>query len=370
VTLERVNGELGAIMTQLEREFPAQAGIGAIAVPILADTVAAVRTPLYILMAAVLAMLLIGCANLANLLLARALARQRELAMRAALGASRGRLVGQSIAELMPLLIAGGGLGLLTGAWAIGAVTPLLPPDLPRAENIALNLPVLALAGAAITAITIFIGAWPALEAARTGLAAAGADLSRGSTSGAGRARMRDALVVSQIAATLWLAIGATLLTRSFTEIRRVNPGFNPEGVYSVHLAIPRSKYKSDREIAVLMRRMLDRVEALPGVIAAGMVNRLPLAGGAQTLGIEFEGMAAGIVKPEPGMQSDQRPVTPNYFRALGIPLISGRLFTESDDEQAPPVGIIDDRAAKLVFQPGNDGGFLLFWPFHVPILS
>ena len=135
----------------------------------LSDTVAAVRAPLYILLAAVIAMLLIGCANLANLLLARAVARQRELAVRAALGAGRARLVAQSIAELVPLMALGGAIGVVAAAWAIDAVAPLLPADLPRAETIALHVPVLMFAAAIMTAITLLVGAWPALEAARDG---------------------------------------------------------------------------------------------------------------------------------------------------------------------------------------------------------
>ncbi len=356
VTLERANADLAAIMSQLEQEFPAQAGIGAVAVPVLADTVSAVRTPLFTLMAAVLALLLISCANLASLWVARALARQREFAVRAALGAGRARLVTQSIAELVPLLVVGGLLGLVLGAWAIEVMVPLLPADLPRAENIALSWPVLAATGCALGAISVLVGAWPAREAARTGLAAATAELSRSATGGVRRARARDLLVVSQIAATLWLAIGAMLLTRSFAELKRVDPGFNPEGVYSVHLAIPRTKYRTDRELAVLMRRILDRVEELPGVVAAAMVNRLPLAGGAQTAGIEFEGVPPGVVPPQ-GLQSDIRPITSKYFRVLGIPLVSGRFFAESDDDDAPPVGIIDERAAKLVFRGENPIG-------------
>ena len=239
VTLQQARAEMIVLAAQIAGEHPKEAaGIGVEVAPMLDDTVAPVRTPLFVLLAAVMAMLLIGCANLANLLLARALSRQRELAVRAALGAGRLRLVVQSIAEIVPLLAIGGTLGLIAAVWAINAVAPLLPADLPRAENIAVHLPVLAFAVAMVGAIAIGVGAWPALEVSRGGLAAATADLSRGVTGGPRRARARDLLVVAQIAATLWLAVCATLLARSFAELKHVNPGFKPDGVYSVHLAI------------------------------------------------------------------------------------------------------------------------------------
>jgi len=370
VTLQRARADMDVISAQIEREHPQEnAGIGAAVVPMLADTVAAVRTPLYLLLAAVLAMLLIGCANLANLLMARALARQRELAVRAALGAGRARLVTQSIAELVPLLAAGGALGLVIAAWSIQAVLPLLPPDLPRAENIALHLPVLAFAIAMVTAITVFVGAWPALEAARSGLVAATGDLSRATTGGVHRARARDVLVVCQIAATLWLAIGATLLTRSFAELKRINPGFNPERVYTLHLAVARTKYPSDRAVAEYCQRIVERVQALPGVVSAGMVNRLPLAGGAQTAGVEFEGIDLGQAASAAQLQADMRPVTPDYFRTLQIPLLAGRAFTNADTEDAPPVAIIDERLAKRIFGDANPIGRRLRPPLPARVL-
>ena len=357
VTIEQARAEIDVIAAQIAIEHPKEnTGIGALVAPMHDDTVATVRTPLYILLAAVLAMLLIGCANLANLLLARALVRQRELAVRAALGASRARLVTQSIAELLPILAAGGALGILAATWAIDAIGPLLPTDLPRAETIGVQWPVLAFAAAMLAAITVFVGAWPALEAARGGVAAT-TDVSRGVTGGARRTRTRDLLVVLQIAATLWLAVDAILLTRSFAALKGVNPGFNPERVYSAHLAIPRSRYRTDRDVAEFCRRILERVQALPEVVAAGMVNRLPLAGGAQTAGIEFEGIEPGLMTPGVGVQADMRPVTPDYFRTLQIPLVKGRGFTESDDDDAPPIGIIDERLANTIFRGADPIG-------------
>jgi putative ABC transport system permease protein len=346
VTAQQAQAELDVISADLEREHPKQNdGIGAEVAPMLTDTVSTVRKSLYMLLAAVAAMLLIGCANLANLLVARALARQRELSVRAALGAPRARLIAQSIGELVPMLVAGGAIGLIGAAWAIEVLVPLLPADMPRVENVGLHLPALLFTIAALALIALCVGIWPALEASRGGLSASVADLSRGNSESAARSRTRDVLVIGQIAATLWLVIGAALLLRSFSELRKVNPGFNAEKVYSLHLAMARSKYPKDADIAALGNRILDRVRALPDVAVAGLVNRLPLAGGAQTGGIAFEGIdpkatATGNV--------DYRSVTPDYFRALEIPLRSGRAFTPYDRQTAPPVAIIDEHLARL----------------------
>jgi len=355
VSLAEAQSEMAVLSAQIEREHPREnEGIGAEVVPMLDDTVSTVKTALFILLAAVAAMLLIGCANLANLLVARALVRQRELAVRAALGAARARLITQSVGELMPMLVIGGALGLLGAAWVIEALVPLLPAGVPRVENVGLHLPVLVGTAVTLAAIALFVGVWPALEASRGGLSASVADLSRGNTGARAPARVRDLLVVAQIAATMWLVIGAALLTRSFGELRQVRPGFNPERVYSLHLAIPRSKYPRDRDVAAFGDRILERVRALPEVVVAGLVNRLPLAGGTQTGGIELEGLdpkatALGNV--------DYRSITPNYFRTLEIPILSGRAFAETDTEGSTPVAIIDERLAKLVATLGDPIG-------------
>ncbi|HET6958620.1 MAG TPA: ADOP family duplicated permease, partial [Vicinamibacterales bacterium] len=352
VTLNQARAELNVLSAQIEREHPREAaGIGAGAEPMLADTVGGVRTPLYILLGAVVTMLLIGCANLANLLLARALGRARELAMRAALGASRGRLIMQSMSEIAPMLAAGGAIGLLAAAVAIEAIRPFVPAEVPRAENIGLNWVVLAVAAATLGTIGLVVSAWPALEASRVARGAAASW--RGNSESARRARMRDGLVALQIAGTLCLLVSAALLTRSLAELRRVNPGFNAESVYTVHLAIPRSKYSRDLDVAAFGTRILERVRALPGVISVALVNRLPLAGGVQTAPIEFEGLDSAAL----GLKNvDTRSVTPDYFRTLEIPLAGGRAFRETDDA-ATRVAIIDDRLAKTVFGAANPLG-------------
>jgi putative ABC transport system permease protein len=338
--------ELAVLSRQIEQEHPREnEGIGAEVVPMLDDTVSAVRTPLYVLLGAVVAMLLIGCANIANLLLARALARQRELAMRAALGASRGRLIVQAVVEPMPMVAAGGALGVLLAAVAIKWLVPLLPADLPRVENIGIHWPVLCLAAAVLGAIAVFVGVWPAIEMSSGGASGSAAELSRGNTVTPARAQARDLLVVAQIAATLWLVVSAALLVRSFNQVRKVNPGFSADRVYTLHLAIPRGKYPSDAKVAAFGNQIVERVRALPDVAAAALVNRLPLAGGAQTGPVALEGIdtkAAGLGKV------DYRSVTSEYFRTMRIPLLRGRAFSAADRAQAPPVAIIDERLARL----------------------
>jgi len=293
-------------------------------------------------------MLLIGCANLTNLLLARGVVRRRELAVRTALGASRFRLIEQSITELVPLIALGTVLGLLLAAWLLQALDRLLPANLPRTEAIGIHVPVLAFTAVVVALVTAVVGVLPAIHGARASVSSAIAELSRGSTSARRRTRLRDMLVVGQIATTLLLLVGATVLMRSFLAVRQVSPGFDAAGVLSAHLAVPRTKYPLPRDVASLYSRILDRVQTLPSVVAVGMVNRLPLGGGNQTGGVVIEGVEAGRA---PSIET--RTVTPDYFRALGIPIQEGRTFGASDTEDAPKVAIIDERLARAMW-PGQ----------------
>ncbi len=350
VTLRAAQADMDVISARLAAQYPqTNAQIGAEVLPMHEDTVGAVRRPLYVLLGASVAMLLIAAANLANLLLSRALTRARELAVRASLGASRGRLLAQSVLELVPLLALGGVLGLLAAQAVLQALVPLLPADMPRAEGIALHRPVLAMSLATLAVVGLAVGLVPGLQAARLSLADTVTELTR-TTPSRRRARGRDALVAVQIALTLVLAIGAALLARSLGRLREVDPGFVPERVASVHLAIPREKYASDPGVARFCAQLLERVRALPSVLSAGMVNRLPLAGGMQIGAIELEGVdlqRLGVTS------ADWRTVTPDYFKTIGIPVLEGRDFTESDADPAPLVGIIDEQLARRAW-PGQ----------------
>jgi putative ABC transport system permease protein len=349
VTLEQAGADMRSVSSNLARQYPeynrsTEAGLA----PLLDEMVGGVRRPLFILLGAVGAMLLIGCANLTNLLLARGVARRRELAIRTALGASRGRLAEASITELVPLLVMGGALGLVTASGVVRAIVPLLPANFPRAEGIGIHLPVLAFSTAVVIVVALLVGVWPAVDAVRTTPSAGLADLSRGSTSAPGRTHLRDLLVVGQIATTLLLLVGATVLMRSFMAVREVDAGFDPDRVLSAHIAIPRSQYPLDAQVVDFYTRVLGRVQSLPGVIAVGMVHRLPLSGTNQTGGVQIDGASDA---PWPSVET--RTTSPDYFRALGIPIKEGRSFTASDGADAPMVAIVDERLASLAW-PGT----------------
>jgi len=348
VTLEQARADLHVVSSDLARQYSDNKEIEVGITPLLEDMVGRLEQPLFVLLGAVAALLLIGCANVTNLLLARGLSRRRELAVRTALGATRGRLVEQSITEMVPLLALGAVLGLVTAAVAMRALLPLLPEDLPRVESIGINLPVLGFTTAVVIVIALLVGVWPAVDAATSGVSAGLGELSRGSTGAPRRARVRDALVIAQIAVTLLLLVGATVLLRSFLAIRDVSPGFNPAHVLSVQLAIPQSKYSTDAQITQFYAGVLDRVQALPGVVAAGFVNRLPLGGGNQTAGLQVED--ADPHARWPNVQT--RTVSPGYFTAIGIPIMQGRPFTPRDGTDAPRVAIIDERLARTLW-PG-----------------
>jgi len=346
IMLEHARADLDVVSANLARQYAANKEMGVGITPLLEDMVGRLEQPLFVLLGAVAALLLIGCANVTNLLLARGLSRRRELAVRTTLGATRGRLVEQSITELVPLLALGTALGLLTAGGALRALVPLLPADLPRTESIAINLPVLGFATAIVIVIALLVGVWPAVDAARSGVSPGLGELSRGSTGAPRRARVRDALVVAQIAVTLLLLVGATVLLRSFLAVRAVTPGFNPDNAVSVSLAIPESKYPSERQVNQFYTAVLDRVQTLPGVVAAGYVNRLPLGGGNQTAGLQVEDAAPHARWPN----VQTRTVSPGYFRAIGIPIMEGRSFTPHDGTDALRVSIIDERLARRLW--------------------
>jgi predicted permease len=311
---------------------------------LLETNVGPFRTTLYILLAAVGCLLLIACINLGGLLFVRASARTQEFAIRAALGASRARLRRQTIAEALPLSLAGAGAGALLAWWLLKVLVRRLPPQLPGLETIGLHAPVLAFAVALSMLVVLLAGILPASLASRVRLAAT---IQQGSRTTAGGGALRNALVSAQIAVTLALVFVGGLLARSLVAVMQVNPGFSTQGVLTLQLQATRAKYPTDTEVADYYHRLASRVKTIPGVIEAGAVSRLPFHEGSASGPAEFEN------KPDSAAVAEFCSVTPGYFAALGIPLSRGRDFSEYDKEGAPPVGVIDEQLARKVF--GNE---------------
>jgi len=359
VTLAQAQAQMAEIQSRIGSAYPDFRGMKVELTSMLDDMVRNVRTPLYLLLAAVLCLLLIGWVNLANMLVARSMTRSHELVVRAALGANKGRLILQSIMEVLPLTALGGGCGLLLTKWMLSMLVPLLPSTMPRLEAIGIDWEVLAFAVVVLFATSIVTGIWPALQVMRWNINEALRESGRTTTFGSGTSRIRNGLIVSQIAAVVILMVVSALLIRSFVALQNVDPGFRSNNILSVHLAISRSQYRSDADVTRLIQRILARVSDLPGIVSVGMVNRLPLAGGNQNGTLDFEG--SSLPRTSQGAVQignfDWRTATPDYFRTLGIPLIQGRVFQDSDTADHPLVGLIDDRLARLAWPQQNPIG-------------
>jgi putative ABC transport system permease protein len=318
--------------------------------PLREALVGNVRPILLLLLGAVGFVLLIGCANVANLLLMRAAVRERELAIRAALGAGRSRVARQLLTESLAIAGIGGALGILTAVWGSGMLRAALPAELLGAADIRVDLRVLAFAGAAVLLAAVLAGLFPAVGATRTNLHAALLD--RGAA-GAQRARRRalSALVVAEFALALVLAVGAGLMIRTFANLSAEDPGFARAGVLSLQVSTPSSTY-DDAADRAFWRELLERVDALPGVQSAGAIHLLPLGVSNWVGQLTIEGRP--LPNGEPPRQIDWRVATPGYFETLRIPLLAGRVFTDRDREAGEQVALINETAAMRDF-PGED---------------
>jgi putative ABC transport system permease protein len=342
---------VNVISTRLAQEHPqSNKELRFSVTPLRRDIANVARRPLIVLLGAALGLLLIGCCNLVNLLLARSLTRSRETAVRSALGATQARLVRQAAAELLPILTLGSLAGVLAAKWGIKLIIPWLPSALPRIEEIEVNVPVLLFSGAILFITAPLVLLLPALQGTCTDLAATLREDSRTSSGTAGKATIRNLLVVGQVALTVILLTGAGLLIRTFAALKDVNPGFRPQRVLSLRLSIPRNKYDGDEKVAAFCQRILEQVRAVPGVEAAGMGNRLPFGGPSGMSSVYFE-----RANQDPGTleATDDTTITPDYFRAMGIPVLQGRSFTEQDTANAPRVVVVDEQVARLAW-PGE----------------
>ncbi|HEV2915216.1 MAG TPA: ABC transporter permease [Pyrinomonadaceae bacterium] len=324
-------------------------GFGAKIVSRHEQVVGQIRPVLLILLGAVGFVLLIACANVANLLFARAATREREMAIRTALGAGRGRIIRQLLTESLLLAVAGGALGLLLALWGVDLLVALAPNDIPRLGEVGLDLRVLGFTVMVSLVTGVLFGLAPALRLSKPDLQESLKDGARGAGEGFRRQRMRNLLVVSEVALSLVLLIGAGLMIRSFIQVQKISPGFNPERVLTMRLSLPQSKYAEPQQQRAFFRQLVGRVEALPGVESVGAVNFLPLSktGNMWSFAIEGRGNAVG-----PNLNF--RMISPDYFRTIGIPLKRGRQLTEQDREGAPPVAVINETMARTFF-PGED---------------
>jgi len=350
VNIASARAELELLAAQLARQYPdSNLGWGVTMSPILDYSVRDVRPILYTLLGAVGCVLLIACANIGNLLLARATARHRELSIRTALGASRARLVRQLLTESILLGLAGGAAGVLVARWGLDLLLTLAPSTLPRTNDIHLDASVLIFS-LALSALTgVIFGIAPALLAAHTDVQEGLKQGARGSTDG--RGRLRGALVVVEVAFALVLLGGAGLLARSFMRLTHVDPGFVPEHATVLRLALPEKKYEKSEQQLAFADALLSRLRALPGIQAAGLTHSLPLISD-WVLGFKIEGRPE--VRPADLPSTNYYSVTPDYFPAMGIRLIRGRLFNQHDDARAPRVAIINETLARQFF-PNED---------------
>jgi len=345
---QSAQAEIDNIMARLEKEYPnTNTGLGANVYPIVKDTVRQYDTALWIMLGAVGFVLLIACANVANLMLARATGRQKEIALRAALGASRWRIIRQLLSESLIVALLGGVLGTLIGFWGIDALRAANPGDAakfaPGWYQLGLNFPVLVFTlGLSVLSGLVF-GLAPAWQTSKPNLNDALKE--GGRQTGGGSHRLRSSLVVFEVALSLVLLVGAGLLFRSFLTLVKTDAGFNPDNILTMNLILPGAKYKEEAQRFAFYNDLLQRVQHLPGIESAAFVNYLPLGGANSSDNYLVE----GAPEPPPGKENDgrYRVCTPDYFQTMGIRLRSGRGFTEQDKAGTPPVVIVNEALAR-----------------------
>ena len=357
-TVARSQAQMDALTARLRQTYPEfyppNGGLTFTVTPLQEYVVGDVRRALLVLIAAVGVVLLVACVNVANLLLARAIGRQRELAVRAAIGASRWRLARQMLTESLPLAVMGGGLGLVLARWSLDGIRLLGAGSVPRLHEIAIDGPVLVFTALAALGSGVLFGLAPVWRLNHVAVHDALKDAARGAgASGWGRGHgLRRALVVGELALSAMLVVAAGLLVRSFVQLQRVPPGFDPANVLTLELMLTGQKYGDATAVLETYRQVWQRLAALPGVRAAGGVTSLPLSRMMAWGPITVEGRV-----PQPGeafINVDQRIVGSDYFRAMRIPLLRGRLFGEQDIRSAPRVIVIDTRMAGELW-PGED---------------
>lgn len=347
VTPELVAADVSRVATELREQFPATNGnLSMTTKPLHEFVVGEVRRPLVILMGAVALVLLVACANVANLLLARASSRRTELAVRAALGAGRRRLLGQLLTESVVLGAVGGVVGLAVAWFGTRALVAAQPADIPRIENVGLDATVVLVTLGAALLTGLLFGALPALQASRGGMAGAIREGGRGAGGSGGR--LRSGLIVVEMALAVMLLVGSGLLVRSFVQMTRVDPGFEPGGAVSFRMVMNGDRYPDGQSIRSFVDETMARLAAAPGVRAAGGASHLPFGGVGMILSFS-------VVDAPPPPEHINREIavtriTPGYFSAIGARIVSGRDVVAADRSDAPQVAVINEAAARFWF--------------------
>ncbi len=358
VAPEQAASEASGVAKQLESQFPeTNTGFGATAEPFHDSVVGEARTTLWVLFGVVACVLLISCANIANLMLARAVARQKEIAVRLAIGASQARVLRQMLTESVSLSALGGCLGWQLAVWGLPFFVKLIPEDLPRLAEVRLDLGVFAFTLAASVLTGILFGIAPALYALKPDLVKTIHEGSRGASAGGDRIRVRNLLVIGEVAVTLVVLIGAGLLATSLIRLLNVNPGFDPKNVLTASYDLPATKYNKPEQQAEVNRRIRERLASVPGVEVVGSVTPLPMSNGNMAVGFNIEGRPR---ENKGARYNDAAPlgvVSPKYFTAMRIALKEGRDFNDRDTLAAPPVVIVDEAFVQKYFPNENPIG-------------
>jgi putative ABC transport system permease protein len=352
VTVDQARTEMKAIAARLEKTYPDTNGkVSAVVTPLLENLVGKYRTNLGLLLGAVGLVLLIACANLANLFAARGATRAREFAIHAAVGATRGQIIRKLLLESFLVALLGGALGCFIAVWVRDALITLSPQDVSRFQQISFDLPVLGFTFLIASLTTVIFGLWPAWQASHADVQLALKEGSAGGGDSPSAKRARDWLVISEIALTLTLLVAAGLVLKSFSRLQSLQLGYEPRGLFSARVELPWKTYSSREKVGTFTKALLDRLSALPGVQSAGIGSNSPLMGGWQT-GFFREGAPPPLPSNMPS--GDLEVITGDYFPTFKVPLLRGRTFNARDTKDSPRVIIIDQALAEQIF-PGED---------------
>jgi len=369
VSRKQAEAEMAAIGSRIEAQFTdSHTGTSVILVPLQEEIVGTVRPVLLALLVAVGCVLLIACANVANLLLARSTGRRKEIAIRVALGAGRARILQQMLTESVLLALVGGAAGILIARWGVDILVAAIPENqlnsMPYLKNLGLDPTILVFTAALSILTGIVFGLAPAMQAIKTDMQSA---LKEGGKSsfGAGSSRLRSTLIVAEVAVAIVLLVGAGLMLKSLLRLLEVDTGFDPRNVLAFNMVLPRQKYTEDAQTFTFHRQFTEKLSSLPGVEGVGTIDILPLVGGNTTRFI-----VEGETPPPPGeeIESNTRTVSNDYFSTMRVPLIQGRFFDDRDRADSTPVLIVNKTLADRAFDDGNAVGRRIIFPgFNFP---